>query len=316
MAFRGSGAEVKLTSCMTSDLHLPGAAEAVLGFAASLHAREPLAEVVLVGDRTIEPDLSLTEGHNLLREAKEQARAAGLSVAAEEEKLWQGPLGPVLVRQWLEAVERTEQLHRFVEGLVRRGALPRIVDTGGNDADKERRVVRAAQLSGRTGLSLLGVLERSFAFRPICGVEQRLAGGTLTLDIPYLAEEASLERWQRRVSAILAAHIGLSAIILRGHLNSDPALRQEPRCAWYQEPFAQARRLHPRAELIHVCGHSHRLSAPYRFGEVLVVPVGYGKETATQRLFVMDYLDRSGWRLLDFEISSGRLVNDEPLASA
>jgi len=307
----------RLLSCITSDLHLPGAAEAVLGHAAELHASQPLAEVVVVGDRTIEPDLSLTGGRNLLREAKEQAKAHGLNVTEAEEKLWQGPQGPVLVRQWLEAVERTEALHRFVEGLVREGSLPRIIDTGGNDADKERRVARACELSGREGLSLLDILARSFAFRAICGVEQRLVGDTLALDIPYLAgDSAQLSAWRERVAAILSAHRGLSRIVFRGHMNSDPALRKEPLSAWYQGPFELARRLHPEAEIIHVCGHSHKLPAPYRFGEVFIIPVGYGKKTASQRLLVMDYLDREEWRLLDFDIATGRLLSEEPVPRA
>ncbi len=307
---------MRLASCVTSDLHLPGAAEAVLGQAASLHAQEPIGEVVLVGDRTIEPDLSLTGGRNLLREAKEQAKAAGRSVEAEEEKLWQGPQGKTLVRQWLEAVERTEQLHRFVEALVRQGALPRIIDTGGNDADKERRVVRAAELAGRPGgASLLAILERSFAFRQIFGVEQRLVGGTLAIDVPYLTSAAPLEGWAARIGQILAACSDLQTIVFRSHMNSDPALRVEPLSSWYQGPFAQARKLHPGAELVHLCGHSHRLRAPYRFGEVLVVPVGYGKEGALQRLLIMDYLERPAWRLLDFDIASGRLVSEQPVSA-
>ncbi len=301
-------ARLSRLSCLTSDLHLPGAAEAVLGEAARLHAAGPLFELVLVGDRTIEPDLGETGGRNLLREAKERAKAAGLDVAGEEERLWRGPQGALLVGQWLAAVERTERLHAFIEGLVAAGRLPRLTDTGGNDADKERRVVRAAGLAGRSGLSLLRLLERSPAFRQIGGVEWRLAGGVLLIDIPYLAGGAPLERWEAEVEAALAACRGLSAVVFRGHLNSDPALRREPLSGWYERPFALARRLHPASELVHVCGHSHRLPRPYRLGEVLVVPVGYGKEEGRQRLAVIDLADRGGWRCLDFDIGSGRLA--------
>lgn len=304
--------------CVTSDLHLPGAAEAVLGHVARLNRKGEVREVVLVGDRTIEPDLAKTGGRNLLREAKERAKAAGLSVVEEEERLWQGAEGPVLVEQWLGAVERTAELHLYCEYLVRSGALPRLVDTGGNDADKERRVVRAAELAGREGLSLLAILARSFAFRRVGGVEQRLAGETLAIDIPYLAGgKAELKRLAQETAAVLAANQPnakyLTTIVFRAHLNSDPALRREPHCAWYQEVFALARRLYPLAELIHVCGHSHKLPEPYRFGEVLVVPVGYGKEDATQRLLVMDYFDRRGWWLLDFDIAGNRLLRERKL---
>jgi len=323
-----NGPPVIALAAVTSDLHLPGAAEAVLTEAARVHRERGLLEAVLVGDRTIDPDLSLTGGRNLLREAKvrvkEWAMEAGLSVAAAEEELWRGPQGDSLARQWLGTVERTEALHRYVEGLVREGALPRVLDTGGNDADKERRVKRAAELLGQPGLSLLAVLERSFAFRPLCGVESRLLGGTLALDLPYIDlpyvgdPAPELEGWRRQAIEILAAHrgierIGIERIVFRAHLNSDPALRREAGCAWYIPLFNEARRLHPQAELIHVCGHSHQLPAPYRLGEVLVIPVGYGKAEGAQRLLLMDYLGRDAWRLLDFDIESGRLVNEQPV---
>jgi hypothetical protein len=310
---------LRILSCITSDLHLPGAAEAVLGEAARLHAGHELAEVVLVGDRTIEPDLAATDGRNLLREAKERARAEGREVVHEEERLWRGPRGAALAAQWLGAVERTRQLHEFAQGLVASGRLPQVVDTGGNDADKERRVRRAGELTGREGLSLLAILTASPAFRQIGGVEQRLAEGVLAIDVPYVGRPSRAEelaRWQAEVAEALAAHAGLLAVVFRGHLNSDPALRREPGCAWYEGPFALARRLHPAAELIHVCGHSHKLCPPYRFGDVLVVPVGYGKADATQRLMVVDYTERSAWRLLDFDIATGRLVGEQPVPRA
>jgi len=99
--------------------------------------------------------------------------------------------------------------------------------------------------------------------------------------------------------------------MFRSHMNSDQSLRFEPGCAWYDEVFAMAAKLRPEAELIHVCGHSHKLPAPYLFGKVTIVPVGYGKEEKAQRLLVMDYLDRSSWRTLDFDLATGRVLREE-----
>ncbi len=287
---------------IVSDFHAHGAGEAALEYALSRGARE----VRHNGDRSIDPDFSATGGRNLLRDAKNQAKERGGDYREAEALLWDGPDRDTLVSQWLGILEPTVRLHRHAEDLVLAGRLPQMLDTGGNDADKDHRLLTAYWARERAtgqarGPSLLDVTQGSFAYRTIGGVEARRVGPTLELLIPYTEDkdDKTLAFYANAAAAATAANRDASAIVILAHQPPDERLRKESRNGWFRELYGAVRSsTREGVEMVHVSGHAHKIPPPYVFEDTgaLLVPAGYGKAEGLQRVVLIDYADPLGAR--------------------
>ena len=291
----------------TSDFHLEHSAQVVLDF---ILAEFPyIDEFALIGDRSVDPDFSETDGKNLLRDAKLEAKKEGRSHTEAEDEVWAGEHKDILVKQWLGILEPTQRMHEVIEGYVRSATVPQIFDLGGNDWDKEKRVQKAYESSGEDGgKTLFDVLDASFAFRKLQGVEYKVVGKTLEINIPYIEEDRfvsdkQLEQYQSRVESILEKHgRDVSQIVFRSHSNSDPKLREEKRNGWYKPLFDYARKVNSESRVLHIFGHCHKIPQPYEFNGVLLVPVGYGKKESLQRVFVQDYFNPGNDAIQDLRL--------------
>ncbi len=289
--------------CNTSDFHLENSANVVLDFIAN-HFSD-ISEFILIGDRSVDPDFSETEGKNLLRDAKIKAKSEDRDHIEAENEVWKGEYKDILVRQWLGILEQTQRMHEVIEGYVRNGGVPQILDLGGNDWDKQKRVEKAYQSSGRTGKTLFDILDASFAFRNLQEIEYKVIGETLEVNIPYIEErsDAILKVYQSRIEHILEKHGGdTSQIVFRSHSNSDPKLREEEENKWYLGIFDCAKKVNPDAKILHIFGHCHKIPEPYEFNGVLLVPVGYGKKEGLQRVFLQDYFNPEDQITKDFKL--------------
>ncbi len=276
----------------TSDFHLEHSAKVVLDY---VMAEFPhVIEFALIGDRSVDPDFSETEGRNLLRDAKIEAKKQGGNHIEAENEVWVGEYQNVLVRQWLGILEPTQKMHELVEGYVRSAKIAQILDLGGNDWDKQKRVLKAYEFSKVEGNTLFDILDTSFAFRKLQGIEFKVIGKTLEINIPYIEEKTDeeLEAYQTRIVTILETHgREVSQIVFKSHSNSDPTLREEKINKWYIPIFDYARKVNPDSRVLHIFGHCHKIPQPYDFNGILLVPVGYGKKESLQRVFVQDYFN-------------------------
>ena len=278
--------------CNTSDFHLENSAKVALEFIYEFTLMEfPIDEFKFVGDRSIDPDFSETNGKNLLRNTKVEAKKQGKDHIEAENKVWEGEHQNILIKQWLGTLEPTQRMHELIEGYVRSAKIPQILDLGGNDWDKEKRIVKAYELSESKGKTLFDVLD-SFAFRKLQGIEFKVIGETLEVDIPYIEEKSDeeLDNYRVKIENILERYgREVSQIVFRSHSNPDPSLREEKRNEWYKPIFDCAKKVNSR--VLHIFGHCHKLPQPYEYYGVLLVPVGYGKKEALQRVFIQDYFD-------------------------
>ena len=253
------------TSCLvinTSDFHLEHSAKVVFDY---VMAEFPhVNEFALIGDRSIDPDFSETSGKNLLRDAKIEAKKQGENHIEAENEVWVGEYQSVLVRQWLGTLKPTQRMHEVVEGYVRSAKIAQILDLGGNDWDKQKRVLKAYEFSKTEGKTLFDILDTSFAFRKLQGIEFKVIGKTLEINIPYI---------------------------------------EEKRNEWYKPVFDNARKVNPDSRVLHIFGHCHKIPQPYEFNGILLVPVGYGKKESLQRVFVQDYLNPGNDTIQDLKLN-------------
>ncbi len=139
----------------TSDFHLEHSAKVVLDY---VMAEFPhVNEFTLIGDRSVDPDFSETDGRNLLRDAKIEAKKQGGNHIEAENEVWVGEHQGVLVKQWLGILKPTQKMHELVEGYVRSAKIAQILDLGGNDWDKHKRVLKANEFSKVEGKTLIVV---------------------------------------------------------------------------------------------------------------------------------------------------------------
>jgi hypothetical protein len=263
-------------------------------------------EFALIGDRSIDPDFSETSGKNLLRDAKIEAKKQGKNHIEAENEVWIGEYQSVLVRQWLGILKPTQRMHEVVEGYVRSAKIAQILDLGGNDWDKQKRVLKAYEFSKTEGKTLLDILDNSFAFRKLQEIEFKVIGKTLEINISYIEEKTDeeLETYQSKIATILETHgKKVSQIVFRSHSNSDPTLREEKRNEWYKPVFDYARKVNPDSRVLHIFGHCHKIPKPYEFNGILLVPVGYGKIESLQRVFVQDYLNPGNDTIQDLKLN-------------
>ena len=288
----------------TSDFHLEHSAKVVLDY---VMAEFPhVSEFALIGDRSIDPDFSETSGKNLLKDAKIEAKKQGENHIEAENEVWVGEYQSVLVRQWLGTLKPTQRMHEVVEGYVRSAKIAQILDLGGNDWDKQRRVLKAYEFSKTEGKTLFDILDTSFAFRKLQGIEFKVIGKTLEINIPYIEEKTDeeLETYQSRIATIIETHVKeVSQIVFRSHSNSDPTLREEKRNEWYKPVFYYAIKINPDSRVLHIFGHCHKIPQPYEFNGVHLVPVGYGKKESLQRVFVQDYLNPGNDTIQDLKLN-------------
>ena len=288
----------------TSDFHLEHSAKVVLDYAMAEFPH--VNEFALIGDRSIDPDFSETSGKNLLRDAKIEAKKQGENHIEAENEVWVGEYQSVLVRQWLGTLKPTQRMHEVVEGYVRSAKIAQILDLGGNDWDKQKRVLKAYEFSKTEGKSLFDILDTSFAFRKLQGIEFKVIGKTLEINIPYIEEKTDeeLETYQSQIVTIIETHgKEVSQIVFRSHSNSDPTLRKEKRNEWYKPVFDYARKVNPDSRVLHIFGHCHKIPQPYEFNGILLVPVGYGKKESLQRVFVQDYLNPGNDTIQDLKLN-------------
>jgi len=290
--------------CNTSDFHLENSAKVVL---VSIISEFPyIDEFALIGDRSVDPDFSETNNENLLRNAKLEAKKQGRDHIEAEDEVWAGEYQNILVKQWLGILEPTQSMHEFIEGYVKNVKIPQILDLGGNDWDKEKRVVKAYEFSGEPkGKTLFDILDNSLAFRKLQGIEFKVISKTLEINIPYIEEKSDkeLECYTSRIESILEKHgRDVSQIVFRSHSNSDPKLREEKRNGWYKPVFDYAKKVNPNSRIVHIFGHCHKIPQPYEFDGVLLVPVGYGKKQALQRVFVQDYFNPGNDKIKDLKL--------------
>jgi hypothetical protein len=225
-------------------------------------------EFALIGDRSVDPDFSETDGRNLLRDAKIEAKKQGGDHVEAENEVWVGEYQGALVRQWLGILEPTQKMHELVEGYVRNAEIPQMLDLGGNDWDKQKRVLKAYEFSKVEGKTLFDILNTSYAFRKLPGIEFKVIGKTLEINIPYIEEKTDeeLETYQSRIVTILETHgREVSQIVFRSHSNSDPKLREEKRNEWYIPIFDYARYINPDSRVLHIFGHCHKIPQPYEW---------------------------------------------------
>lgn len=301
----------------TSDLHVKGAGEICLEYALRQHPN--LREFALVGDRSIDPDFSLTNGKNLLREAKIRAKDEGRDYSEAERGVWMGEYRDVLVQQWLGILLPTLRFHHFFEEAVARERIPVIPDNDGNDYDKDNRVIEAYKIREETtgqpsGITLLDIINSSLAFKIIPNVESKINGVTLQIDIPYIEnkDDAKLVGYLQDIEKRLQADLSnVRQVVIRSHLNPDPELRKEKRNLWYTKVYDLVRNYLPNAEVLHLFGHSHKTPVPYVFKDtgVLLVPIGYGAKESIQRIVAMDYLDRTNRYYADLAINPQRKID-------
>lgn len=301
----------------TSDLHVDGAGEISLEYALREHPN--LKEFTLVGDRSIDPDFSSTDGRNLLREAKIAAKEAGIDYNLAEQKVWNGPHRDALVQQWLDILLPTLKVHHLFEHTVVQGKIPIIPDNNGNDYDKDNRVVEAYKIRQQTtgqspGITLLDIINSSLAFRIITSVESRIEGVTLQIDIPYIEnkQDVTLEKYLYDIERILHADVSdIRQVVIKSHLNPDPELRKENRNLWYLTMYRLIKSYLPNAEVLHLFGHSHKIPAPYVFSDtgVLLVPIGYGAKEGIQRVAVMDYSNPAKRYYVDLRINPNQQID-------
>ena len=287
----------------TSDFHLEHSAKVVLDYAMAEFPH--VNEFALIGDRSIDPDFSETSGKNLLRDVKIEAKKQGENHIEAENEVWVGEYQGVLVRQWLGILKPTQRMHEVVEGYVKSAKVAQILDLGGNDWDKQKRVLKAYEFSKTEGKTLFDILDTSFAFRKLRGIEFKFIGKTLEINIPYIEEKTDeeLETYQSQIATILETHgKEVSQIVFRSHSNSDPTLREEKRNEWYKPVFYYARKINPDSRVLHIFGHCHKLPQPYELNGVLLVPVGYGKKESLQRVFVQDYLNPGNDTIQDLKL--------------
>lgn len=288
----------------TSDFHIEHSAKVVLDYAMAEFPH--VNEFALIGDRSIDPDFSETSGKNLLRDVKIDAKKQGENHIEAENEVWAGEYQGVLVRQWLGTLKPTQRMHEVVEGYIKSAKIAQILDLGGNDWDKQKRVLKAYEFSKTEGKTLFDILDTSFAFRKLQGIEFKVIGKTLEINIPYIEEKTDeeLEAYQSQIATILETHgKEVSQIVFRSHSNSDPTLREEKRNEWYKPVFYYARKINPDSRVLHIFGHCHKLPQPYEFNGVLLVPVGYGKKESLQRVFVQDYLNPGNDTIQDLKLN-------------
>ena len=96
-------------------------------------------------------------------------------------------------------------MHEVVEGYVRSAKIAQILDLGGNDWDKQKRVLKSYEFSKTKGKSLFDILDTSFAFRKLQGIEFKVIGKTLEINIPYIEEKTDeeLETYQSQIETII-----------------------------------------------------------------------------------------------------------------
>ena len=114
-------------------------------------------------------------------------------------------------------------MHELVEGYVRSAKIAQILDLGGNDWDKQKRVLKAYEFSKVEGKTLFDILDTSFAFRKLQGIEFKVIGKTLEINIPYIEEKTDeeLEAYQSRIVTILETHSReVSQIVFDGLVKS------------------------------------------------------------------------------------------------
>jgi hypothetical protein len=295
--------------CNTSDFHLENSAKVVLDYLTSKFLR--IDQFALIGDRSVDPDFSETDGKNLLRDAKIKAKKEGREHKEAENEVWASEYQDVLVRQWLGILEPTQRMHSLIEEHVKNEMIPQILDLGGNDCDKEKRVLKAYEFSGEPKeKTLFDILNDSFAFRKLQGIEFKVVGKTLEINIPYIEDKSDeeLQGYTSRIEGILEKNgRRISQIVFRSHSNSDPKLREEKRNTWYKPIFDRAKKVNPDAKVMHIFGHCHKIPKPYEFNGVLLVPVGYGKKEGLQRVFVQDYFNPGKDIIKDLKLESPRL---------
>ena len=190
----------------------------------------------------------------------------------------------------------------------------------GNDYDKDFRVIEAfnirEQNTGKPrGVTLLDIINRSLAFRIISGVEDKIVGVTLQIDIPYIENKSNVELddYVKHVQRILQTN-GISnvrQVVIRSHLNPDPDLRKENRNEWYKNVYELVKSYMPQAEVLHIFGHSHKTPPPYVFKDtgVLLVPIGYGAKEGIQRVVTLDYQDPTKRYYVDLAINRQQRID-------
>jgi hypothetical protein len=292
--------------CNTSDFHLENSANVVLEFISENFPH--IDEFVLVGDRSVDPNFSETNGENLLRKSKLMAKEQGKNYVEAENIEWRGKYKQVLIKQWLGVLEPTRRMHKLIEGYVNSGKIPQILDLGGNDWDKEKRIRKAYELlppKKSKGETLFDILDNSHAFRKLINIEFKVIGKTLEINIPYIEERTDneLRAYTLEIKSILdKCGGGVTQIVFRSHSNSDPKLRLEKRNCWYIPIFNYAKKVSPNSKILHIFGHCHKLLKPYKYNGVLLVSVGYGKKEGLQRVFIQDYLNPENDVIKDLKI--------------
>lgn len=294
------------TIIFASDLHVLEAGSSLLEYRAS---ELPDARIVLLGDRTINPDFSETNGHDLLREAKIQAKEQGADSRKArdvEDELWEGKNRDVLARQWSGTIESTYELHSMFERAVAQGVLPVVTDTGGNDFDKDWRVEKARAVLNDPTLSeasLSDIVNDSFAFDMIQKVESLREGNELLIMIPYTETQHrdTLLGYSSSIRAAINQAEAVERITLLGHQNPDPELRREFRTEWYTQMYQAIQSIDPHLNITHIFGHSHKIPEPYEKHGILFVPIGYGKDENQQRIVTLD-LDSGTRKYKDFDL--------------
>lgn len=272
-----------------SDLHNLAAVEPFLSYLYS----EPPDQLYLVGDRTIDPDFSSTDGRNLLREAKNE-RADGISAEEAEEAVWTGPYGRIVAGQWIQSVRKTAAMHERFEYDVKTGRIRQAIDTGGNNYDKYRRAKRARSIVPYEG-DLERRVEDSDAFRTIRSVEWYRHGPSMALLIPFV-EDKSREELKGFFTAVRDVLHQITELplqtVIYSHQNADPSLRKEKNNRWMHGIYKMVNEYFEyQTRLLHTFGHWHGTIDPYWYEGALQISIGYDPHRMLQRFMTLDFDD-------------------------